>query len=331
MLEKPSIADEMILTAVQAEYGLAPAQLSFLPIGADLHTAAYRFIDNAGRAWFLKLRSGIFDETSVTLPKFLHDQGIAQIIPPLPGKSGQLWARLDGFTLILYPFIDGRDGYQVDLSDRHWIDFGAAVKKIHNARIPTQILHHIRRETYPPHGRKIVKQYLARLDELVPADATAAELAQFLKAHKAVTDDLVARAGHLAAILQADPPPFTLCHSDLHAGNILVEPGGAFYIVDLDDPIIAPKERDLMYPGGAQGFRGHTPQQEEALFFQGYGRTPVDPRALAYYRFERIVQDIAIFCEQIFTTAAGGEDREQALIYLKSNFSPGNTIEAAYR
>jgi spectinomycin phosphotransferase len=46
---------------------------------------------------------------------------------------------------------------------------------------------------------------------------------------------------------------------------------------------------------------------------------------------ERIVEDIAVYCEQLFLTDEGGEDREQSLRYLQSNFSPGGTIEVAYK
>ncbi|MFN2272451.1 MAG: spectinomycin phosphotransferase, partial [Anaerolineae bacterium] len=53
--------------------------------------------------------------------------------------------------------------------------------------------------------------------------------------------------------------------------------------------------------------------------------------ALAYYRYERIVVDIAVYCEQLFLTDEGGEDREQSLRYLESNFLPNGTIEIAYK
>ena len=112
---------------------------------------------------------------------------------------------------------------------------------------------------------------------------------------------------------------------------MLIDGRGDLFIVDWDNPLLAPKERDLMYPGGGQGFTGHTPQQEEALFYQGYGPAQVDPIALAYYRYERIVEDIAIYCEQLFLTDAGGADREQSLRYLQSNFLPGGVLEIAHR
>ena len=332
MLEKPSISDEIIAAALIEAYGLRPVELAFLPLGADLNTAAYRLVAaDGGKAFFLKLRRGVFDPTSVVLPRWLFDQGIPQIIPPLPAASGQLWAGLGDFTLILYPFVEGRDGYAVALSDRQWVVFGAALKKIHTAKVPPALIQTVRRESYSPHGRQTVRQHLAQLGSRAFIDPLAVEMASFLRSKREQVLDLVARAEALARALQFGPPPFVLCHSDLHAGNVLVDSHDALYIVDWDDPILAPVERDLMYPGGAQGFTGHTPEQEEALFFQGYGPTRVDPRALAYYRYERIVQDIAIFCEQIFQSGAGGEDRRQALQYLKSNFLPGNTIEIACR
>ncbi|HEX7588011.1 MAG TPA: aminoglycoside phosphotransferase family protein, partial [Anaerolineae bacterium] len=56
----------------------------------------------------------------------------------------------------------------------------------------------------------------------------------------------------------------------------------------------------------------------------------IDPIALAYYRYERIVQDLAIYCDQIFLSTTGGPDRELTLRYFKSNFLANNTIEIAY-
>ena len=159
----------------------------------------------------------------------------------------------------------------------------------------------------------------------------AVKLAAFLQTKREQVLDLVDRAERLAQVLKARPPEFVVCHSDLHAGNILIDANGTFYIVDWDNPILACKERDLMFSGGGQGFRGHTPQEEEMLFYQGYGPTPIDPVALAYYRYERIVQDIAVYCEQLFLSDEGGEDREQSLYYLASNFSPNGVLEITYQ
>jgi spectinomycin phosphotransferase len=328
MLEKPALEDSKIVTCLQREYGLFIRQVHFLPIGADLNTAVYR-VAAADKAYFLKLRRGFFDETSVTLTRFLSDQGIRQIIAPLPAKNGQLWGGMGNYKTILYPFIEGRNGYEIDLSDEHWVGFGAALKRIHSVELPPALARRIRRETYPPEGREAVKSALSRAKAGAFDDPLAAETAAFLMGRQKDVAELVSRAESLAATPQAEGREFVLCHSDLHAGNILIGADGAFYIVDWDEPIFAPKERDLMYPGGAQGFRGHTLEQEENLFYRGYGQTEVDPVALSYYRHERIVQDIAIECEQIFSSNGSGEDRQQAFEWMKSNFRPGGVIENA--
>ncbi len=168
------------------------------------------------------------------------------------------------------------------------------------------------------------------------ADPVARRLAAFLAEREAQVLDLVDRTQRLAEELRRAAPPFVLCHTDLHAGNLLLSGDGRLFIVDWDAPLLAPRERDLMYPGGGQGFLGRSPEEEERLFFEGYGDVRVDRRALAYYRLERIVEDLAIFCEQLLgqggpVSGNAEPDREQALRWAMSNFEPGRVLEIADR
>jgi spectinomycin phosphotransferase len=329
MLEKPDLEDARIIACLNDEYGVLIVQVSFLPLGADRNTAVYRIVAADNQVYFLRLRGGDFVEASVSLPTYLRDRGVEQIISPLTTTRGQPWASLDAFSVILYPFVEGRNGYEVRLSDSNWREFGAAIKSIHTMEVPVYLLARIPAETYTARWREMVKKFLIRVETDRFVESVAAELAVFLKAKREDVFDLVARAERLALALQARSTQFVLCHSDLHAGNVLVDANDALYIVDWDDPIRAPKERDLMFVGGGQGFVGRTAQEEEVLFYEGYGRAEIDPIALAYYRYERIVQDIALFSEQILFTD-DGEDRAQSLRYLISNFLPGGTIELAY-
>ncbi|MEJ2710858.1 MAG: phosphotransferase, partial [Anaerolineales bacterium] len=175
------------------------------------------------------------------------------------------------------------------------------------------------------------KTFMGRVEEETFDEPIAARLATFLNGKRAEILDLVERTERLAQALRTRSPEFVLCHSDIHAGNILIDVNGNFYIVDWDDPILAPKERDLMYAGGGQFGVRRTPEEEETLFYRGYGQTQVDPDALAYYRYERIIEDIAVYCEELLLTEEGGADREQAYRYLTANFLPGNVLEIAYK
>ena len=330
MLERPDLPHEKIIACLQADYGLQITRVTFLPLGADQNTVVYRIIAADGSPYFLKLRRGVFDETSVTLPKFLYDQGVRHIIAPLTTQAGQLWANLDDYTVIVYPFVEGRDGYDVDLSDRHWIEFGAALKRIHTANVPSSITSRIPRESYSAQWRDLVRLFLARIEEETFEDPVATQTAEFLQSKRDEILALVERTERLAEKLQAQPLDGVVCHSDLHAGNIFIDGDSALYIVDWDNPIIAPKERDLMFAGGGQFGQARTAREEEALFYRGYGPTPIDPVALAYYRYERIVEDIAVECHLIFSTA-GDEDRERELRFLISNFQPDGVLAIAYR
>ena len=351
MLEKPELNEKRLIACLQTDFGLHVTQLTFLPLGADLNTAVYR-ADTAEGAIFIKLRRGDFNPAAVAVPKFLSDtltQGTAPctapFIPPLTTRAGQLWADLDPFKVILYPFVEGRNGFEVDITDAQRIALGKALKLLHTAQLPPELTQGIPRETFSPRSYSTrwlatVRRFLERIEHEVYPEPIAAEAAAFLHNHRATTLDLVTRAERLARDLQEHPREQVLCHGDIHGWNLLIEPGGALYIVDWDTLIFAPKERDLMFVGVGLGGNGHTPEQETALFYQGYNGvgyngvdTPaqVDPIVLAYYRYERIVEDIAVFCEQLLDSEAGGEDRAQALVYLKSNFLPQGTIELAYQ
>ena len=71
-----------------------------------------------------------------------------------------------------------------------------------------------------------------------------------MKSKRSEITHILERAEKLASELQSKPMEFALCHTDIHGGNILVGNTDDLYIVDWDDPLLAPKERDLMFIGG---------------------------------------------------------------------------------
>ncbi len=328
MLEKPEIQDQLISARAREEYGLQVAQITFLPLGADVNTAVYRLETADGAAYFFKLRKGVFDETSVRVPQFLHSLGIRAVIPPLETRTGQLWGSLEPYRLLLYPFIEAAEAGE--LSDRQWLEFGAALRGVHSAEVPPALKKLLKREAFSPEWREAVKMFQSQVEERAFDEPVAAKLAGFMRMKREQISQLVRRAEELALEMQAHPLELVLCHSDVHAGNLLIGVDAALYIVDWDNPILAPKERDLMFIGGGVS-ASLSSARGQALFYQGYGPAEVDRVALAYYRYERIAVDIAEFCKQLLLSEAGGEDREQSYGYFTSSFLPGDTIEMALR
>jgi spectinomycin phosphotransferase len=329
MLEKPPLEDQKIIACLQESYEIMANQLEFLPLGADRNTAVYRAEAAERVPYFVKLRRGVFDETAVVLPRYLSQQGVRQIIAPLQTRKERLWAQVDEYRLVLYPFIAGQDGYQAPLSEQQWIELGAALRQIHSLQLPIDLAGWIRRETFSSYWRDTTLAFLEKIRVEAYTEPVAAALAAFLKEKSGIVQDLVERTERLGRSLKAALPEFVLCHSDIHAGNVQIEPGGALHIVDWDEPIYAPKERDLMCAGSGLMGGWHIPREEETLFYRGYGPAQVNQAALTYYRYERIIMDIAAFCQQLLLSEEGGTDRQQALHWLKSNFVPGGTIEIA--
>jgi spectinomycin phosphotransferase len=330
MLEKPDIPDELIISRLQEEYNLRVSELTFLPLGADMGTVVYRVVADDGTAYFLKLRKG-FTEIVVTVPLFLKSQGIQEIIIPFETKSKQYWADFGEYKMILYPFIEGKDGFEMELTNEHKRRLGSALKAIHTTQISPELERLIPKEAFSPQWRESLKALQAQVEELSWQDPNAAKLAEFIKSRRGEISRLVERTEELASELQSKPLELVLCHTDIHGANILIRTDGqlpVLYIIDWDAPLLAPKERDLMFIGGGIDDIWKT-KRDEAVFYEGYGKTKIDLAVLAYHRYERVIEDLVAYGEQLLLTDEGGADRPEAYERFTGNFEPGQTIEIA--
>lgn len=332
MLDKPNIQDQTIIDCLREKYALPIRQVTFLPLGADRNTAVYRAETENEATYFAKVRLDDFNEMSLVVPKLLQEQGVPHIVAPLATHNGKFWVHVNGFYLSVYPFITGRDGHDAGLTDAHWIEFGQTLKGIHKAVLSPEVATQIPQEGFSGQCRERVQQFQQQIEKTSFEDPISAALANLFKKQRAVINTLIQRSECLGTVLQKNLPPFVLCHADIHAWNMLIQADGTFYVVDWDTIILAPKERDLMFVASGLFGKARTSEQEEALFYTGYGdKTQVDPVGLAYYRYERVVRDIAEYCEEIFLTEPGGESRSQGLRQLSLQFEPGGVVDMALR
>lgn len=330
MLIKPDLKDEEIVRCLRDAYGLTIEKVAFLPLGADFNTAVYRITTSTQTDYFLKLRRGEFLDASVSVLKYLADLGAKQVIPPLATKTGQLWTSLTSFKVILYPYVEGRNGVETKLSEDQWVQFGVAIKRLHSTDIPSSITKDVPRETFSSKWRETVKAFLMRIEHEIFEESVAVKMALFLKSKRCEILKLVERAEELAITIQKQPLDYVLCHADMHGWNLIVAKEDTLYIVDWDTLIFAPKERDLMFIGAGIWDSARAPAEEESLFYHGYGQADINQDAICYYRFERIIQDIGDYCEYIFLSHEGGDDRMQCFEHLQPVFLQNGAIERAY-
>jgi spectinomycin phosphotransferase len=261
----------------------------------------------------------------------LHNEGIQQVLSPLSTKGNQQTVCIDNFTLIVYPFIQGQDGFSRNLTNDQWIILGKTLRHIHDYQLPPLIKDHVKKESYSPQWRDAVRSvyhYIETEPKIV--DETALKLLTFMKKYRHTIERLVNCAEQLAQIIQKQSPELVLCHSDIHAGNVLIAENGALFIVDWDQPIMAAKERDLMFIGAGVANTWNNPHEEE-LFYAGYGKTNINKEILTYYRHERIVEDIAIYSQELLLTTEGGAEREVMYKHFTDMFEPRNVVEIAFK
>jgi spectinomycin phosphotransferase len=330
MLEKHTLSDQLILNCLNTHYGIEVASLTFLPLGADINASIYKAQALDQKSYFIKLKQGHHHDTAVEIVELLQSGGIRQIIPPVKTIHGKSTQRIDDFTLIVYPFVDGQDGFNRDLTDDQWIKLGKTLRQVHEMEVPPSIQNRIRRETYSPKWREAVRSLYPHIDAELITDEIGLKLQIFMRKNMPAICRLVDRAQQLAEKLQNQPHKFVLCHSDVHAGNVLIDGNNEIYIVDWDEPILAPKERDLMFIGGGVGNVWNRPR-EEKLFYKGYGETEIDSTILAYYRHERIVEDIAIYSQELLLTTARGNDRPEMYSHFIDMFEPQGVVEIAFK
>jgi len=318
-----------IIDCLKTAYGIKLNTLTFLPIGADMNASVYKAEAEDHVSYFVKLKHRHNHDLGISVVQLLHQAKIKEIIPPIINKSNQPTQKLNDFTLIVYPFIAGQDGFNKRLSDQQWQSLGKALRQIHDIDVPNCLKNQLRQETYTPKWRQIVSSFYDRFNASPEGDEIALKLLKFVKGHMHSIYKLVDRAEELAQIVKNESPKFVLCHSDIHGGNVLID-NNALYIVDWDDPIMAPKERDLMFIGGGVANVWNKPS-EEAFFYQGYGPTEINKNLLSYYRHERIVEDIGEYAQQLLLTTSGGENRAQMYQHFIDMFKPNGVVDIAFR
>jgi spectinomycin phosphotransferase len=332
MREDPGLDVDKISACLQAHYGLRVASVTFLPIGYDPYAAVYEVGSWDGGCHFLKVHFGPVHEPSLLVPRTLIDLGIRNVLAPLRTRSLDLWCPLGGYpgySIVLYPFVRGESAMVIGLSDDQWRAFGSTLRAVHASRLGESLLDQLPVETFSLPSAASVRRLLALVGESSFKGPAAARLAAFLLGHAEQIRRMLARAEALGGSLRTKPFEYVLCHADVHAANILVGDDGRIHLIDWDELLIAPRERDLLFVIGSKIARPVEPR-EEALFFEGYGKIEIDADALVYYRYERIIEDIGEFGKSVFFDPSLGERaRAEEAELAMSFFAPGGDIDRA--
>lgn len=320
-------SNQQISGYLSAYFGIQNAHLTRLPIGADINAIIYKG-ETEKQSYFIKLKRNNNHSISSAILQLLYEQGIENIIFPIETKDGKKYLQINNCTLIVSKFIDGADGFSLALKDDQWVTLGNTMRQIHKIDVPQPLYSKLRRESFSSKWRNIVRKFYPEIDTLCTTDNISLKFISFMKNYATEIKQLVNGAEQLADQIHSILPEFVLCHSDLHAGNVLLAENDQMYIVDWDEPIMAPKERDLMFIGGGVA-NVWNKDHELKLFYRGYGRTIINNKIIAYYRQERIVEDLAEYIQLFLEVDNSPTNRFEAFNHFIAQFEPRGVVEIA--
>jgi spectinomycin phosphotransferase len=313
-----------VARALLERYGLAAASIERVTGGQDAQARVYRVETRDPVARYLvKVRpASAARDVAAEVTRYLHDHGAGHVVAPLEPRSGTM--RDAGFALTVSPFLAARTGADAGLSARQWRELGAFARRLHTTVLPPTVASLLERETYRPAEIDLARRVDADIAAGRVPEGAAREVAAIWLGRRDTILALADRAAELGRQLERRALAPVLCHADLHTWNVLVDEAGELWVVDWDEAVLAPKERDLMFVVGGISARLVTKQATEA-FFEGYGETTVDALAVAYYRHAWAIQDIGSYAERALR---GDEPCEAARIFA-SLFEPGEIVAIA--
>lgn len=335
MRKSPPILVERLRACLQEQYRITAITIDYLPLGLNYNAGVYRVesVDKGNRlSYLLKVKSGTLYKPSCLVPGYLKMQGIGTVVAPLPTKANTLWTQVDNWNLIVYPFIDGDSSWS-GMTNEQWRDVGVTFKRIHQVPLPSTGFDSIRKEMFDPTAyvqwiRNFEAQRVNIQDPKNLSESQQALLSSW-GMYENVIHEAMTLMKKLARVLQKTTLPYVICHADLHPANLIRTHSGHAFVIDWDDVMLAPKERDFHFVGEAP-VEGSTPSSISP-FFQGYGQTNIDWIALTYFRYERVIQDV-IECTRhvFFRENATEETRADEARLFNEALTEGGEIDAAH-
>ena len=251
--------------------------------------------------------------------------------------SGAGWLfDIGGSIAVVMPLLEAPTALQAGLDLVGWQDLGPFAARLHHVTMPAELLATLGTERFGSEATNLARTIDARMDGLDPArlDAESRAVRTGWLARRSTIRRLVRASEALAAsIRERDEATLAAsmvaCHADLHAGNVLVEPSGRIRIVDWDEIILAPPERDLMFVRGSV-VAGRVSDEQADAFETGYGPDPIDRELLAHYRIDWAVQDVAGFAWEVLVRPDRiPPTRPRARRRFEGQFDAGGQVEGA--
>lgn len=283
---------------VAGDFGIELNEVAPVGDGGDAAAQLWRARTATGDTYAVKLTTG-GSAAGLLLPALLAGSGVPGVGAPVCSRTAGLWSDRAAGRLSVTPWLSDRRALGGGMTPEHWMSLGALLSQVHGTRLSGPVVTALPRDIQHPDAEVAAAEALDRRLRPGtpaagdgPADPIAEAVTRLWRRGRDRVHAVMSRADALGLVLRSRPAEPVVCHGDPHLGNVLLGGGDRVWLIDFDDAVVAPAERDLMFfRGGVLAFAPVRSAEHEA-FFVGYGRVEIDPDRLAYYRCVRALQDL---------------------------------------
>jgi spectinomycin phosphotransferase len=291
---------------IDADYGLGVAGLTFVPAGEE----AYGFVaaGPAGARWFVRAqrRGGGLEAVYAAIAALHARCGLRGVVAPLPTRRGSFTGRQRGFTIAVFPFVDGASPYPAGLTESGTGRAADLIAALHiTARacpvpLPSQ-------ETFANPFAAPIRRALQAAATLGPtANYYQRRAARLLLAQQADVMATLATMRRLRAAARRLDLAWGPTHGDPNLANFLVDDGGELHLLDWGELALGPPERDLNH------FRGERFEIFLRRYLERAGPLRLHPELFEFYLYRWAAQEIADYSTRIFFRNVDPREDEHA-------------------
>lgn len=318
--------DQNLIDILHRQYGLHVERLTYLKQAWVAHCYA---VDCArGQRFFCKFyeqeRQARFYATDLEFYLSLSDQLarkalLPTVAHPVATRDGRFALSYDDHMLILFHWIEGQTVGFGRLADDVLAQVATLVGRLHKSTPQIEWLDPPR-ETFDLPFEEALINNLDVLKTITAADTTGKQgLRDLLVPRRGKILSLLARLKELQAQVRGTYHAMVICHTDLHGGNMILDPQGGLHLVDWENAVFAPPEHDLHFFVWEERFWD--------LFLPRYQRAfrPVslDAATFGFYFYRRNLEDLAEWVVRILYEENGEEQDREDLAGIEEDCMEG--------
>ncbi len=308
MLSEPSINSNEIRTKIEEIYGKSVINLTSVREGET--SWGYKVETQNNEIFFFKIYASLEDYKLRfdLIFKLFNNCGIRNITHPIKTHKGEYVIHLDKYPVALFNFISGFNASEKPLNEKERFRLGELIGRIHKAKdtLDFQLM-----EDFIYGNTKRLLETLENASLYIHDESQYRRKVALL-----LIENKEKLLNHLHILeeqgykLRSQQLDFVICHGEPHQWNTMVNEQGEIFLVDWDDSLLAPKEKDLIFI------------KNDTIKLEGYrsiiGDFKLNEDVLHFYDLEWSISEIDVWSSKLLFGVANDIQNQHDLEVFNS-------------